>query len=477
MAGNIGKNRKKIIWLLLFLGTVAAFCCALMLNYIPGGLTWSSKTIGLDGGATLELKGKELSITSGDGELLWKSEKGHRVQDVFVCDLDGDGDEELTALLWKRGRYGGHRPYWIKSEEIVYSQHIFIYDISGDYKITQKWCASDIGPVVTRMKQMEQNPAYLLTEDVDDHAAIWRWESFGLKSIDNSVEFAAFGDNLIHKEIYLYGEGQMKGNYDFLYEPFKKDIEGADIAALQLETILVDKQSAVAGYPSFGTPLGVGKAIADAGFDLVSCASNHSLDRGIYGIDVTTKYFDEQGVKYVGIQNSADTKYKPYEIITRNAIRIAVFDYTYGSNMELPGDKYPYVLHFLPEAEKEEEEFVKEIQAARTEADFVVVFVHWGNEYEKQPSEYQLHMSQLLAEAGTDVVIGTHPHVIQPMETMSRPDGGMMLVYYSLGNFRANQAQMEETLTGAEALFTIEHCYDGVRIGSFEMKEINAFWK
>jgi poly-gamma-glutamate capsule biosynthesis protein CapA/YwtB (metallophosphatase superfamily) len=477
MAGVFRNNRKKILWLLLFFGTVAAFCCALFLNYVPGGLMWNSKTLQFEDGATLELKAKELSITSASGEILWKSDKGYKVQDAFVCDLDGDGDQELTALLWKRGRFGKHRPYWIDSDEIVYSQHIFIYDISRDYELTQKWCASDIGPVVVRMKQMERNPAYLLTEDVDDKAVLWSWQSFGLKSMDNSVEFAAFGDNLIHEEIYLYGEGPMKGNYDFLYEPFKKDIEEADIAAIQLETILVDKSSAVAGYPSFGTPLGVGRAIVDAGFDLVCGAGNHSLDRGTYGIDVTTDFFAGQGVKVVGIQNSADNEYRPYEIITRNAVRIAVFDYTYGTNQQVSGDSNCFALHFLPQDEQQEDAFVQEIRSARSEADFVVVFTHWGNEYETQPSEYQLHMSQLLAEAGADVVIGTHPHVVQPMETMERPDGGMMLVYYSLGNFRANQAQMEETKRGAEALFTIEHCYDGVRVGRFEMKDIDAYWK
>ena len=124
-----------------------------------------------------------------------------------------------------------------------------------------------------------------------------------------------------------------------------------------------------------------------------------------------------------------------------------------------------------------EKEFVQDILDARNEADFVVVFAHWGNEYEKEPNDYQRHMAQLMAEGKADVVIGTHPHVVQPVEMMKRPDGGDMLVYYSLGNFRADQAFDEDTKTGAEALFSIEYCYDGVRIAGYEIKEIDAYWK
>ena len=469
--------RKKIFRLLLLIGAVAAFCCLFAIDYIPGGFTWQDKRIVLDEGKELSLAGKKLTLSGADGKIFWESEDGHKVQDVFATDLDGDGDKELIALLWKRGRYGPARPYWITSDEKKYSQHIFIYDINEDGSVTQKWCASDIGPVVVRMKVMEKNNAILLTEDVDDNARLWLWQSFGLKNMDNTVSFACFGDNIIHEDIYLYAESVAGGDYDFLYEPFKKDIEEADVSVIQLETMLVDKESAVGGYPSFGTPMGVGRAIADAGFDVATCANNHSMDRGLYGIDVTTGFLQQNNITCVGLHSAYDSDSRPYKVITRNGIDIALFAYTYGINEQGNDNDFSFLLNTFPEGEEQEKEFVADLKSARNEADFVIVFAHWGKEYEKEPNDYQRHMAQLMADGGVDVVVGTHPHVVQPVETIKRPDGGDMLVYYSLGNFRAAQGFSEDTKTGAEALFTIEHCYDGVRLAGYEIKEIDAYWK
>ena len=470
-------NRKKILWVLLLIGAVAAFCCLFALNYIPGGFTWQEKRLELSGQKTLLLSGKELTLTAADGQELWKSDDGYKVQDAFVTDLDTDGDGELIALLWKRGKYGPARPYWITSDEKSYSQHIFIYDINEDGSVTQKWCASDIGPVVVRMKVMEKNSAFLLTEDVNDKACLWSWQSFGLKNMDSTVSFACFGDNIIHEDIYLYGESVAGGNYDFLYKPFEKDIKDADVSVIQLETMLVDKASAVGGYPSFGTPLGVGKAIADAGFDVATCANNHSMDRGLYGIDVTTGFLQKNNITCVGLHSAYDSDNRAYKIVTRNGMNIALFGYTYGINEQGNENDFSFLLNNFPEGEEQEKEFVEELKSARDEADFVIVFAHWGQEYEKEPNDYQRHMAQLMAEGGVDVVVGSHPHVVQPVEMVKRPDGGNMLVYYSLGNFRAGQAFSEDTKTGAEALFTIEHCYDGVRLAGYEIKEIDAYWK
>ncbi len=471
------KNRKKILWLLLLIGAVAAFCCLFALNYFPCGCTWQEKRLELAGQKTLLLSGKELTLTAADGRILYKSDDGYKVQDAFVTDLDGDGDEELIALLWKRGRFGPARPYWITSDEKSYSQHIFIYDINKDGTVTQKWCASDIGPLVVRMKVMEKNSAFLLTEDVNDKACLWSWQSFGLKNMDNTVSFACFGDNIIHEDIYLYGESVAGGNYDFLYKPFEKDIKEADVSVIQLETMLVDKASAVGGYPSFGTPIGVGRAIADAGFDVATCANNHSMDRGLYGIDVTIGFLQQNNITCVGLHSAYDSDNRAYKIITRNGMNIALFGYTYGINEQGNENDFSFLLNNFPEGEEQEKEFVEELKSARDEADFVIVFAHWGQEYEKEPNDYQKHMAQLMAEGGVDVVVGSHPHVVQPVETVKRPDGGNMLVYYSLGNFRAGQAFSEDTKTGAEALFTIEHCYDGVRLAGYEIKEIDAYWK
>lgn len=436
---------------------------------------------------------------------IWTSPLEIKVQDGFLTDLDRDGDTEMILLVWKRGRFGKHRPFWITSDERCYSQHIFIYDVgsgaqegidgneSGRNSVTsgvvsQKWFASDIGAYVNRMKLLNEgsaiSEAVLLTEDIDGNCALWHWESFGLKTMDNEVSFLAFGDNLIHQSIIEYVYAHEGGSFDYLYEPFKEEIMAADVAAFNAETVLVDKESAVSGYPQFGSPLEVGRAIVAAGFDVASCANNHALDKGIYGIDVTSSFYKDNGITCVGIQGSDETQYRPYEVVTRNGIRIALLSYTYGTNGIDVSDKYPYAVHYLPDGISEQDFFSEDrladdIKTARNAADFVVVFAHWGDEYEHEVSNHQRHMADIMAQAGADVIIGSHPHVVQETEVIKRADGKQTLVYYSLGNFVADQDRVKKGSSGkeietggAKALFTIEHCYDGVRIKSWDIREI-----
>ena len=240
--------------------------------------------------------------------------------------------------------------------------------------------------------------------------------------------------------------------------------------------MLVDKESAVSGYPMFGSPMEVGEAIVKAGFNVACCGGNHALDRGIYGIDVTTGFYGKNGVTCLGVQAGDDETYRPFETLNKNGISFALLDYTYGTGQMDISDKYPNAVHYLPGKEGWDDlRIVSDIRAAREAADFVIVFVHWGNEYEKEANDDQRRIAGLFAEGGADLVIGTHPHVVQEVEMMKRPDGGKMLVYYSLGNFRAFQGLSEDTKTGGEAVVRVEHCFDGVRIADYEIKEIDAY--
>ncbi len=444
---------------------------------IPGWVSFQEKELKTSDKKVFELSDKHVIYKDGKGKTLWESKEDYLVQDEFITDIDRNGDEELILLLWKKGRYGKDKPFWVKGDEDSFSQHIGIYDIGSEGKVSAKWFASDIGRQVTRMKLMEKDNAILLTEDIDENCALWMWESFGLKNINNEVKFIAFGDNIIHKEIYQYAARKEKGSYDFLYKPFKKEIEEADIAAIAAETILVDKNSAVSGYPSFGSPLAVGEAIKNAGFDIAVCANNHALDKGIYGIDVTTDFYRENKITCVGIQKSSDKEYKPYEIISRNGIRFALFSYTYGTNDIDVSDKYPFAVHYLPKTDAEKKRVIGDIEKAKKESDFIIVFVHWGDEYSMNISKEQKAMTELFSKTEADVIIGTHPHVVQKTELIDKEDGGKLLVYYSLGNFRADQGKDKATKTGEEAIFYVAHTYDGVRLKKWETKELNSYWK
>ncbi len=524
---------------LLRLLVVAAFCCAFVAAVVVavfGGQTGTGRDSSFvqkmrllvappkwvhyakkseqAGELVLEVEGGKAVLQEpsdeGDNEGdkrsdIWTSPLEYRVQDGFLTDLDRDGVAEMILLVWKRGRFGKHRPFWITSDERCYSQHIFIYDVADEALegidgnesghdsvisgvVSQKWFASDIGVDVRRMKLLNEgsatSEAVLLTEDIDGNCALWHWESFGLKTMDNEVTFLAFGDNLILKSIYEYAYAHEGGNFDYLYEPFKEEIMAADFAAFNAETVLVDKESAVSGYPQFGSPLEVGRAIVAAGFDVASCANNHALDKGIYGIDVTSSFYKDNGITCVGIQGSSERQYRPYEVVTRNGIRIALLSYTYGTNGIDVSDKYPYAVHYLPDGISEQDFFSEDrladdIKTARNAADFVVVFAHWGDEYETEVSDNQRHLADIMAQAGADVIIGSHPHVVQETEVIDRGDGGKTLVYYSLGNFVADQGKVKRSSDGqavetggAKALFTIEHCYDGVRVKSWDIREI-----
>lgn len=444
---------------------------------LPDWIVWQEKEIKDKNGNTFCLSNKHVIRNDTKNKKIWECNEEYLVQDEIITDLDRNNEEELILLVWKKGRYGKNKPFWVKEDENKYSQHIFIYSIENNGKVTPKWFASDIGRYAARIKIMEKNEAVVLIEDLEGRCTLWMWDSFGLKNIENEVKFISFGDNIIHENIYKYAYAKEKGNFDFLYEPFKKEIETADIATIGAETILVDKKEAVSGYPRFGSPLAVGEAIKNAGFDVAVCANNHALDRGINGINTTSDFYKENGIICIGIQNSHDKEYKPYETLSKNGIRFGLFSYTYGTNDIDVSEKYPYAVHYLPKNENEKSAFIKEINDAKKDVDIIVVFVHWGEEYNKEITEEQNDVLSLLKKTKADVIIGSHPHVVQKTEMLKRDDGGDILVYYSLGNFRADQGQSKETKTGAEAVFTVEHTYDGIEIKKWDTNEINAYWR
>lgn len=459
--------------LLLLVGAVALFC-----GHILPAANWQEKTV-TEGDYLVELSCKKLRIydlSEGDAHKpFYESPKELPVQDFLFSDIDRDGTKELLVILWRVGRYGTAHPFWVTEEENFYSQHLFIYNIRPDHRLKEKWCASDVGIQINRFKTMELDESTILTEDIFGECTLWRWQSWGLKSVPDDCKFIAFGDNIMHDEIRRVADTDHQGNYDFLYDDFRDEIQEADVAAIQLESVLVDNEDMVSGFPAFGAPLNLGEAIADAGFDVAVCANNHILDKGVYGIDTTVDFFEGKDIDVVGLQKSSDTEPKPYKIIYSKGIRIALFAYTYGTNVGDPSEKFPYMIHFLPGDEASREAVLSDMERARSEADVLMVFVHWGNEYEKEISPGQREMAELFAQGGADVVIGAHPHVVQPVEVVKRPDGGETIVYYSLGNFRAHQGQRAETRTGAEAVLQFEHCYEGVRLTDYKILEFDSY--
>ena len=264
---------------------------------------------------------------------------------------------------------------------------------------------------------------------------------------EKTVTLAAVGDALIHENILNSGK-QKDGsyNYDKIFENMKEYLEKFDVKIINQETIFVYDSKKFGGYPSFGTPVEVGDAMRAAGFNVITCATNHAYDRGAIGIQNTLDYWKKykDSVLVTGIYASQED-YDTLSVREYNGIKIAFLNYT--TLLNSGAKKEPYYIRMYKESVA-----LKEIKAAKAQADFVIVLPHWGVEYEHEPSESQEKMAKKMAEAGADVIIGCHPHVVQPMKVIKTSDGRRVPCYYSLGNFVSNMFWFKCQLEGMAEL-------------------------
>ncbi|HPU63066.1 MAG TPA: DUF4846 domain-containing protein [Mobilitalea sp.] len=280
-----------------------------------------------------------------------------------------------------------------------------------------------------------------------------RWADFELKEWSkntigaenkSSITLLAVGDNLIHIEVVQSGmQSDGTYNYDHLYDEMKDEIMGADIAVVNQETILGGKELIYSGYPAFNSPTEIGDALVGAGFDVILHATNHTMDKGAKGVLNTLEFWDKYPeITVLGINKSREDRDK-IPVIEKNGIKIAMLNYTYGLNgYKLPADM-PYLVNLL-----NKEEMEKDIKQARQEADFVIVFPHWGTEYVYEPVQAQKDLVEFFYNLKVDLVIGTHPHVLQPVEWIDSDPDHRMLVFYSLGNFLSYQKEAPRMLGG-----------------------------
>ena len=261
-----------------------------------------------------------------------------------------------------------------------------------------------------------------------------------VRASDDTLTLVMVGDILLHTPVEESAKDD-EGNYDFnfIFNRMRGTISSADIAIANQEVILGGKELGVSGYPAFNAPVEVGDALKNAGFDVICHATNHALDKGKRGIINTLDYWKTAHPEMiiVGLNESQEQK-DTVDIIEKNGIRIAILNYTYGTNgISQPSDM-PYAVDIL-----DTDKVKKDLAYAEENADFTIVCPHWGTEYRLTADSSQEKWAALFREGGADLVIGTHPHVIEPIEFMeddtpghtNNHGGGDMLVYYSLGNF------------------------------------------
>ena len=286
---------------------------------------------------------------------------------------------------------------------------------------------------------------------------------------DNTLTLIMVGDVLLHDPVEdAARDADGNYNFDFLFEETKDEIAAADIAIANQEVMIGGEELGVSGYPAFNAPYEIGDALTNAGFDVICHGTNHALDKGGAGIQNALTYWKEQHPEMViaGI-NASRKEQNTIDIVEAKGMRIAILNYTYGTNgIPLPSDM-PYAVNLL-----EEQQVISDLEAAEEQADFTVVCPHWGIEYELEETAEQQRWAKLMVEHGADLIIGTHPHVIEPYEEV---DG--VPVYYSLGNFinwtSDSGAGIANRMVGGMAEVTLRRGEDGtVEVSDYGMKAL-----
>ena len=245
------------------------------------------------------------------------------------------------------------------------------------------------------------------------------------------VSISMVGDVLMHNPTLKSGlQEDGSYNYDHLFKNVKKHMENTDISLANQEVILGGTDLGISAYPAFNAPQELGDSLVQSGFNTILHATNHTLDKGEKGVDSALTYWKEKHPEttVLGIHESQEDRDQIY-IFEKKGFKIAILNYTYGVNgNRIPEDR-SYIVDLMDKSQME-----RDIQKANELADYVIVCPHWGTEYVFEATDEQKEWTEFFLKQGVDLVIGTHPHVIEPVEWVE--DGeNKMLVFYSLGNF------------------------------------------
>lgn len=267
------------------------------------------------------------------------------------------------------------------------------------------------------------------------------------EDLENKVSFIGVGDNLIHEMIYREADSKAgtenDGLYDFkdMYQPIKADIQKADLAFINQETILGGDTFGMSGYPTFNSPSTMASDLHDIGFDMVNTASNHCVDKWSIGIENSAATWAQQSDMITAGTYTSQEDRDHIRTIERKGITFAFLAYTYGTNGVIPEHDYN-VAYF------DKDKITADVAKAKEVSDVILVSAHWGDENVSEVSAFELEYSQLFADLEVDVVIGTHPHVIQSVNWVEGKNGNKMLTVYSLGNFLSGMLEVKNVIGG-----------------------------
>lgn len=244
------------------------------------------------------------------------------------------------------------------------------------------------------------------------------------------------GDGLLHGAVYKDAYNGEEYDFSKQLETLRPIVEKYDLAYYNQETILGGVELKLSGYPMFNSPQEFGRDMVDLGFNLVSLANNHSLDRDVKGIENSMNFWKAQkNVATAGTYLSQEER-DAIPVYECNGIKYTFLSFTYGCNGLIRPEGMDFLVNIY-----DDEMLKNDVRKAREKSDLVIVAMHWGNEYTHVPTEEQQRLASLLADEGADIIIGNHPHVIQPIEWIDDT-----LVVYSCGNMISAQDQLPRNI-------------------------------
>ena len=313
-------------------------------------------------------------------------------------------------------------------------------------------------------------------------------EDGGFGSQMNSDEFLTtdtirliFAGDVMGHETQLKGAWRDGGDscYNFAptFEGVKEYVSSADLAIANFEVTLAGEP--FTGYPAFSSPNALAVALQEAGFDIFLTANNHILDYGVKGFEKTIHALENLGITYTGMFKDSLQWQADYPLIMKKkGFRLAFLNYTYGTNMTKA--KPPIIVNYIDTVR-----MAADLHKARLMyADYIIACVHWGEEYNNNENQEQRQIAVFLARNGCDLIVGAHPHVVQPIKKIAENTSDSVLVAYSLGNFISNQRwrysdggiMLEVTLTRTNGVVSLNsHRYEPFWVHRYPEKGVQVY--
>ena len=415
------------------------------------------------GDHTYVLEDGVLSFLDQNGKKIWRSDKYWFVDDFRLFDIDGDGNTDCLFSLWKS--YSFYKGFDENDDPSV-KNHLFLYTIRGGYA-KSLWASSNLPRPIYSFEISEGIPTPVSTGAVlrtvegkytedgsrdGQREFTYTWQGWGFVPEDepaavptqgtSAVKLSFVGDLMVHsRQLYeAYNAGDSAYDFGYSFAFVRDHITSADYAIGNLETVFGGKETGYTDFPAFNAPDEFALALREAGFDMLTTANNHCNDRGESGIIRTINVLDSLGLDHVGTYKSGDERNRVF-IREIKGIKFAFLSYTYGVNGIPLASGKPYLANVMSETLIRED-----IQRAKSEnPDIIVVLPHMGDEYEGRPGEEWRDWAHFMLDSGADIVIASHPHVLQPVEFAGARNGNKEtrsgFIAYSTGNFLSSQRE------------------------------------